>query len=684
MGAATRGGVAGFVALGVSLLALSLPAGASASSCEDEFTGPSGGSWSEAADWSAGVPVSSSVVCWDTAKTVLVADGTQSAGSIAAGGGLVVQDGARLDVLGAGPEPSSLSGTVQADAGGVLELHGRLACAAAVAGGGSIEDDGALECPLTVGGGGTLTGVGSVTSVLNEAGVVEPGDGAAPGGLDAGSYSQGASGTLRVRQEGADGGLSDHLLRVAGAVTLGGTISLVPASPPAGFLVLVSASEPQGYFSRVTAPAPGSPWTVAYGAHGAIAISGGSVPVAPVISGPLQAGGAVTCGLAAALWAPRGEVAYDWSGPIFPPIAVLQARTSVPFPGLRSGFLAEQLDAELDAAKGPVISVPAAAVGFPIGCSVRYWTPAGGTQSSVTAAGESAPAAIAGPYRSVHAPAIAGRAVPGSRLACSPGRWEGTPSAITYAWMWSRAGDTEARRWLGTGAGAGHTVTEAEGGGTLACIVTAHYGAIAVPAEASVEVPRRPQPTLCAERALTLVSGRTAAGGVLIFGAATQRHFGQRVVLFHRAGRDRVWRRVASGRVNGSGYFELWVRTGSGGIARGSFRAAIGRTVSNVLHLPGLLQIVAERSSPGISLISLRLAPAARVGARVTVSALERECAAGPAIVSARLGPGADLRLRLTAGGGTGAGYYLARATAGGRTDTIELIVPALPVPLPG
>jgi hypothetical protein len=675
--------VSGLLVLGVSLLGLTLPSGASAAACQDEYSGPSGGSWSEAANWSAGIPGPGSVVCWDAGKTVVVADGAQSAASIASGGALIVQRTARLD-LGAGPDPSALAGTVQAAGGGGLELHGRLSCAgAAAAGGGTIVDDGALECPLSVAGGGRLSGVGSVVAVTNEGGVVEPGDGAAPGGLDAGSYSQGAAGTLSVRQEATAGGLSDHLLRVRGTATLSGTVSLAPASPPAGFLVIDSGSEPEGYFTHVGAPVPGSPWTIAYGAHGAIAISGGSVPVSPAISGSLEAGGTVTCGLGAALWAPRGEVAYSWSGPIFPPTPIAQG-TSAPLPGRRGGFLAEQLDPELDAAKGAAISLPGNAVGFQIGCSIRYWMPAGGAQPSVTAGGDSAPTLVAGAYRSVHAPAITGRAVPRSRLTCSPGRWEGTPTSITYAWMWARQEDPESARWFGLGAGAGHTVTAAEGGGTLACIVTAHYGSIAVPAEASVQVPPRPQPTLCARRALTLTSARRTPGAVLLFGAAVQRNFGRRVVLSGRAAAHGRWRRVASARVDDSGYFELRVPTGTGGLTRGSFRAAIGRTVSNVLELPGLLQIVSDRSSPGSSLVALRLARGARGGARVTVSPLGRECAAGAPIVSATLAAGADLSVRLTAQRGAGEGYYLARASARGRTQSVELIVPGLPQPLPG
>ncbi len=546
-------------------------------------------------------------------------------------------------------------------------------------GGGTITVDGALECPATITGGGHLGGVGNVASVVNGGGTVEPGDGTTAGGLTVGSYTQGADGTLSVRQETAEGGLSDHLLHATGQVELGGTVELAPASPPASFLVIDSASEPQGYFAHVIAPSLGSPWTIGYGPHGAIAVSGGSVPVVPQVMGSLQAGGTISCGLgdvgSAPVWEPRGEVAYAWNGPFF----------EAGFPGpigpraSHPGLLAEQLDPQLDAYHTASVAVPADAVGFRIACSIRYWMPAGGSRSSVTEGGESAPTKIAGPYRSVGAPAIAGSPIPGSHLTCSPGRWEGTPGSITYVWMRGQQGGDESENWVGVGVGPRYTVRDADGGATLACIVTARYGAIAVPAEASLAVPARPQPTLCSRRPLTLVSGRPAADGMLLFGAAAQWFFGHRVVLLHRVAGGRKWRRVATGRVNGSGYFTLRVRA-RGGAPGGSFRVAIGRTLSNVLDFPGALQIVSDRSRPGESVVDLGLSSATRSGGRVTVSQLNASCSSGPQIAAARLGAGGDLQVRLTAARGTGLGYYLASATVGHTGFSIELIVPALPL----
>jgi hypothetical protein len=395
--------------------------------------------------------------------------------------------------------------------------------------------------------------------------------------------------------------------------------------------------------------------------------------------GSLQAGGAISCGLgdagSAPVWEPRGEVAYEWNGPFFEAVLPGPIGTRASHPGL----LAEQLDPQLDAYRTESVAVPADAVGLRIACSIRYWMPAGGSQSSLTEGGESAPTKITGPYRSVGAPAIAGSPIPGSRLTCSPGRWEATPGSITYVWMRGQQGSGESENWIGVGVGPRYTVRDTDGGTTLACIVTAHYGAILVPAEASVTVPARPQPTLCSRRPLTLISGRPAAGGMLLFGAAVPWFFGRRVVLLRRIAGAQGWRRVAAGRVDGSGYFTLRVPV-RGGAAAGSFRVAIGRALSNVLNFPGALQIVSDVSRPGESVVELGLSFAARSGGRVTVSQLSANCSSGPQIAAARLGAGGDLRVRLTEARGIGLGYYLANATIGRTTFSIELIVPALPI----
>jgi hypothetical protein len=65
---------------------LVLPAGASAEPlCTGTWTGPGEGEWTTAADWSAGVPVSTSVACVGAGKTVRVTGGSDETGVVQGG-----------------------------------------------------------------------------------------------------------------------------------------------------------------------------------------------------------------------------------------------------------------------------------------------------------------------------------------------------------------------------------------------------------------------------------------------------------------------------------------------------------------------------------------------------------------------------------------------------------------------
>jgi hypothetical protein len=79
--------------------------------------------------------------------------------------------------------------------------------------------------------GGTLKGRGTVRSVTNNGGTIEPG--ASPGTLNvAGAFTQGAAGLLRMEIEGAGAGQYD-VLAVSGAASLDGTLELLGSYTPA-------------------------------------------------------------------------------------------------------------------------------------------------------------------------------------------------------------------------------------------------------------------------------------------------------------------------------------------------------------------------------------------------------------------------------------------------------------------
>jgi hypothetical protein len=345
--------------------------------------------------------------------------------------------------------------------------------------------------------------------------------------------------------------------------------------------------------------------------------------------------------------------------------------------------LIEELHHALRSDQGPAFTLPGSAAGLTISCSEAMWVPAGGIgggggltgrEASVRAEGE-AEAQIGG-FRAGRSARILGRPLPGHLLRCTPGAWEGAPSSFTYTWLLGvnqiAAGSTyRAGRAV-------ESVLEEEMGSTLTCLVTAHFGALGIPSEARLAIPGRPQPTLCPRRPVALVSARRASGALLLFGAVTQPHFFERAYALRR-GRGGAWHRVGSGRINGSGYFEL--RVSRRLAADGAYRVAVGSRLSRPVAVPGPLQIVSDRSRPGESKVVLRLSRRAHGSKDVTVSALS-ECTPEATVASARLPPGGDLVLPLDAQQGSGPGFFLARIGKS-RAGSVELIVPAVPQPGP-
>jgi hypothetical protein len=128
------------VLLAAFAAAFSAPAGAV--SCTDEFTGPTGGEWKTASNWSEDkVPTSSTVVCW-TGKTVVVSATTAQADSILNGGSLTVES-ADLTLENAA-NASSLTGTVTVNVGGSLAIKDSASAGGLSMTGGNLDGPGSL------------------------------------------------------------------------------------------------------------------------------------------------------------------------------------------------------------------------------------------------------------------------------------------------------------------------------------------------------------------------------------------------------------------------------------------------------------------------------------------------------------------------------------------------------------
>lgn len=72
-----------------------LSASAWAATCTDEWKGPNEGQWSSAANWTAGIPGSTTVACWPSNITVVISSPVGGYGAVAAsiqGGGLTISE----------------------------------------------------------------------------------------------------------------------------------------------------------------------------------------------------------------------------------------------------------------------------------------------------------------------------------------------------------------------------------------------------------------------------------------------------------------------------------------------------------------------------------------------------------------------------------------------------------------
>ncbi|MFO1496000.1 MAG: hypothetical protein U1F26_15225 [Lysobacterales bacterium] len=117
-----------------------------------------------------------------------------------------------------------------------------------------------LESPLVTLTGGTLSGSGQIIGDLNNTGgTVRP---QLPGVLSlSGNYTQGAGATLEIEVGGTSPGINSDQLSVGGAVTSGGTLTVVDLgvtlTPPASVPLVHAMGGVSGSYASTTVPFPG-------------------------------------------------------------------------------------------------------------------------------------------------------------------------------------------------------------------------------------------------------------------------------------------------------------------------------------------------------------------------------------------------------------------------------------------
>jgi hypothetical protein len=155
--------------------------------------------------------------------------------------------------------------------------------------GGALQVDGTLTAGGTAGlSGGTLKGTGTIASSLaNSGGTVAPGD--SPGMLTiAGNYTQEAGGTLAIAIAGSTPGSQFSQLKVGGAATLGGTVSVTDEGAFVPTLnepveIITGASSRTGTFATVSGPSAGI-YTPKYEAHSVTLIATNPPPSVTEVS----------------------------------------------------------------------------------------------------------------------------------------------------------------------------------------------------------------------------------------------------------------------------------------------------------------------------------------------------------------------------------------------------------------
>jgi len=263
--------------------------------------------------------------------------------------------------------------------------------------------------------GGVLRGTGTVRgNVTNTGASVQPG--ASPGTLAiAGSYTQGAGGTLQVEVNGLTPGTQFDVLDVTGAVNPGRTVALVQgfaAQLGDSFQFLTSGSL-AGQGATVTGGglSGGRSYQLAYPASspfGArLVVVGPGVPVntsPPQITGTVRVGETLTC--QPGTWTNNPTFAFQW---------------------LRDG------QPIASATQSTYVSVSADAT-RELTCRVTA------TNASVSASADSNTVAVpALAPENTQRPTVDGTPAPGQELTCRNGTWTGAPDPI-FAFQWLRDG----------------------------------------------------------------------------------------------------------------------------------------------------------------------------------------------------------------------------------------------------
>jgi hypothetical protein len=512
----------------IAALAVISAAAVATPSCGDDFTGPAGGSWATAANWTSAtdpsahaVPGSSTVVCLEGVG-VVISSGAQAADSVQGQGGSLQITGGSLTLHSATDDSSvanfSLddSGAFTAAAGQTVTVTGNLEWGSCVSCGAQLAINATID--QIAGSGGTVM-------------IDGPGTGLSGPTLTGGSITSTSPVTIANGNFVADGGTS---LTTTGTMTLGSGVQLDGDDPGATFsaaglsitsgatsgfgpsnLVLSGGTTTIGPTSTLQAGAitlqagtlddnggiQGAP-----GDSQSLTLNGGTLEGKGNIAGPVtnlagtvipgtaaagstlsmqgsysqSAGGTLIIGLAGSTTADgllQVSGAVTLGGDLVPSDAasftpsageqwvVVLSQQSVTGTSTLSGADAGQYGVAYGA-RAVTLSAMSSTTTTTTTTTTTATTPTTGSTGTTTTAPGGGPAPVLQVPVDIVAPAISGKPLPGDALACSTGTWTNSPTS--YAYLWNRAGVPIKGARRGT-----YVVQIADEGSGLTCTVTA-------------------------------------------------------------------------------------------------------------------------------------------------------------------------------------------------------------------
>jgi hypothetical protein len=276
------------------------------------------------------------------------------------------------------------------------------------------------------------------------------------------------------------------------------------------------------------------------------------------------------------------------------------------------------------------------------------------------------------PPSNVTPPVISGVAAPGEALQCSTGTWTGNPTTFEYQWKLEGVPIPGAT-------GSTFVVQTADEGGSLTCTVVASYGPSSERTSPAISVPRTPLALSCGHLKIVLISVLESGHSVQLSGYALARYAGKKVTITI----SDVPKRYAKGKggstvVQPNGSFSAKLVLPKGKLAPLTrYTATVDGQSSLGLKLGRNLIITAQAPVHGGSRVSFRFVGPRGPGKGVVQFTRQESCTSNKIVATAKLTKANTLTVTLPAPAKAGeTSYYRAQTRiAAGVTYSLPIAV---------